>query len=615
MDFLSYLRTQNHSFIHKIMKRLHLLLLPLLCLTACTVAHKGQYVEKKPDLNALQKADRIEGYKGNVFYIVRPDEGKLKTVSSADFGFSTSATDNSEALRKALHYCQENPGTRLFVEKGEYHFSPTSPLVLQGLRDVLIDGPEAKFLTRTRGTFLHLTDCRSTEIRGLSFDWERDSDPLDDIVNICHVDKENKCFDLVFPLREEIDEGMPIKSITQCDPETFTFGAKGASQEVYFQQNPVIESVQKTDRNVLHMRLTVNPMFSEGITAILRHYVYDGTVFALEEGNSHLTFQNLRIYGSPGMAVVASGRSSHFQVLDTYVGVDPALQDKHHVSLGADAFHFVNTNGCIRLEGCDVSKQGDDALNIHDGLGYLYEVDGCTAKMHASALLVEKGDTMSFRNPGYGKTGFFAVVEEVSTHGTKKEIRFDRDISTHVEAGYTAWNMGYDSKNYVVRNNYFHENRARGLLMQSSEGVCENNRFYKIQGPAIRIVMDIIPHLWQEGTGVDGIIIQRNTFERCDYSQWGRLIEISTNIDGHKADTVVFRNIDIQDNQFSGSESSVLDADNVEGLSFCGNKIDASAPSCAFRFGEHCSQMLFKENILSGKYAKEVEESFADRNQ
>lgn len=127
--------------------------------------------------------------------------------------------------------------------------------------------------------------------------------------------------------------------------------------------------------------------------------------------------------------------------------------------------------------------------------------------------------------------------------------------------------------------------------------------------------MDIIPHLWQEGTGVDGIIIQRNTFERCDYSQWGRLIEISTNIDGHKADTVVFRNIDIQDNQFSGSESSVLDADNVEGLSFCGNKIDASAPSCAFRFGEHCGQMLFKENILSGKYAKEVEESFAGRNQ
>lgn len=593
------------------MKR-HLLLLPLLSLlAACTEVRTGKHVEKKPELTALQTADRIEGYEGNVFYIVRPCEEKLKTVSAADFGLSTSSDDNSEALRAAFLYCRENPGTKLCVEKGVYHFAPTEPLCMEGWRDVLVDGPEAKFLTRSRGTFIDVRDCRSTEIRGLSFDWEREEDPIDDIVQICHVDKANRCFDMVFPFREEVNEDMALRALSQCDPQTYTFGDKGSSQEMYFIQTPVVESVQKTDRNVLHVCLTVEPVFSDGITAILRHYVYDGTTFSLGEGSSHVTFQGIRFYGSPGMAIVASGRSSHFQILDTYVGVDPALRDRHHVSRGADAFHFVNTDGCVRLEGCDVSGQGDDALNIHDGLGYLYEVDGCTARMHASALLVEKGDTMGFRDPGYGRTAFRAVVEEVSTQGTKKEIRFDRELSGYIAPGYTAWNTGYDSRNYVVRRNYFHENRARGLLLQSSEGVCEDNRFYKTQGPAIRVVMDIIPHLWQEGTGVDGLVIQRNTFENCDYSLWGRQIEISTNIDQHRADTVVFRHIDIRDNRFLASESCVLDADNVDSLSFCHNEIEALSPHNAFHFGEHCGWMQFEGNTLSGEFAKTVEESFA----
>lgn len=109
-----------------------------------------------------------------------------------------------------------------------------------------------------------------------------------------------------------------------------------------------------------------------------------------------------------------------------------------------------------------------------------------------------------------------------------------------VAEGWTAYNTECNSSNYVIRNNYFHENSARGLLLQSSNGLCENNRFFKTMAQAIKVVMDIEPTLWQEGTGVDNLIIRNNTFEKCNYSDWGTVIEIGTNIAGRSAETAVF---------------------------------------------------------------------------
>ena len=85
--------------------------------------------------------------------------------------------------------------------------------------------------------------------------------------------------------------------------------------------------------------------------------------------------------------------------------------------------------------------------------------------------------------------------------------------------------------------------------------------------------MDIVPHLWQEGTGVDGLLVSGNVFDECDYGAWGTQIEISTNINGKPAGGIVFRNIEISRNLFRNPSGLLLNIDNVGNLDFIRNRV------------------------------------------
>ena len=384
---------------------------------ACSTAmgKPARVVEKKPDVTKIEHADKVKGYNGNVFYILRPVAKKLKTVEASEFGLSTQSSDNTEALRKAFNYCKENPGTKLVIGEGKYRFSQNSTIYMDGLQDVVIDGTGADFVTDKIGYFLGIKGCNCLEITGLSVDWDRDNDPIDEVFKVRNADPENHTFEMEFFQKENVDPAMHMEAITQCDPESFTFGAKSSSKEWYRYQNTgEIRSVEAICGNVLKITHSGGlDKFSDGDMFILRHHVYDGTVFSLTGASKNITFSSLNIFGSPGMAIIAEGRSSHFQVLDTFIGVAPEYSDLHHVSLGADAFHFVNADGRFLIEGCDISRQGDDAINVHDGLGYVRAVKGNKAWMHASGMIIEKGDVLGFKDRGFAVTDFTATVQDV----------------------------------------------------------------------------------------------------------------------------------------------------------------------------------------------------------
>ena len=178
---------------------------------------------------------------------------------------------------------------------------------------------------------------------------------------------------------------------------------------------------------------------------------------------------------------------------------------------------------------------------------------------------------MSFKNDKFENTEITAKIVSVKAlEGITKEVVVEC-LNESVKDGWTAYSTECNSANYVIRNNYFHENRARGLLLQSSNGLCQNNRFYKTMAQAIKVVMDIEPALWQEGTGVDNLIIRNNTFEKCNYSDWGTVIEIGTNIAGKSAQTAVFTNIEITSNTFTDIPSILMRVNNVNGLVFSRN--------------------------------------------
>ena len=579
----------------------------LLFTSSVTMPDKSEVlVEVLNNLSENRTADEINGANGTRFYIQRPKADKLNEANAADFGLSEENEDNFAAFQSALNYCSQHPQTKLVIDKGTYYFRSTNGLDANNCTDLLIEGNDATFVFSSTDYrfFIRNSDC--VEIRNLNIDWNWKKSPLASVVIVQNSNTDTNTLDLVFKDAEYCDENCRLMAITQCDPETYTFGAKYSSKEVYlYQDGTNIKSVQKISDNTL--RVTHNGCmngFEDGETYILRHYVYNGTVFNLRDYSKNITFDNVSIYGSSGMAYICEGNSSHFQIINSFIGVNPEHKDKRCVSLTADAIHIVNTNGCFNISDCDISGMGDDCINVHDGLGYVSAVNGNTLTLIASAMRLEVGDTLAFKNDKFENTDLTAKIVSVKAlEGITKEVVVD-SMPESVTAGWTAYNTECNSGNYVIRNNYFHENRARGLLLQSSNGLCENNHFHKTMAQAIKVVMDIEPTLWQEGTGVDNLIIRNNTFEKCNYSDWGSVIEIGTNIAGKSAETAVFTNIEISSNSFKDIPSTLMRTDNINGLVFSENTVDTgdffdnSSVQGSLWFGEYCSNVKYTENIF-----------------
>ena len=564
------------------------------------------FVEKLDNLSENRTADEINGANGTKFYIQRPKAEKLNVINASEFGLFEENEDNFSAFQSALNYCALHPQTKLVVDKGTYYFRSTNGLDANNCTDLLIEGNGATFIFSETGYkfFIRNSDC--VEIRNLNLDWNWDEKPLASVVTVQNSNPDENTIDLVFKDKEYCDENSRLSAITQCDPEAYTFGAKYSSKESYlYQDETSIKSVQKISDNTL--RVIHNgcmDSFENGETYILRHYVYDGTIFSIRDYSKNVTFDNVRIYGSSGMAYICEGNCSRFQIINSFIGVNPEYKDKRCVSLTADAIHIVNTNGCFNISGCDISGMGDDCINVHDGLGYVSAVNGNKLTLIASAMRLEAGDTLCFKNDKFENTALTAKIVSVkSLEGITKEVVVE-NLPESVDAGWTAYNTACDSSNYVISDNYFHENRARGLLLQSSNGLCENNRFYKTMAQAIKVVMDIEPALWQEGTGVDNLIIRNNTFEKCNYSDWSSVIEIGTNIAGRSAETAVFTNIEITSNSFTDIPSTLIKADNVNGFTFAENTVDAGdffdedSSQGTLEFGKYCSNITYSDNIF-----------------
>lgn len=577
--------------------------------TQTAVPSSDILIEQTPSDSTLNY-DEIHSANGTKFYIGRPDEEKLRTVSASAFGLSPDNDDNFLPLVAALDYCKENPGTKLVFDKGKYKFTSANTIFIEGCENLVIDGNGAEFIFSSyeQYNFFRLIYCRGVEIKNLTINWDWENQRLGSVVRVADTNESGNTIDLEFIELDEVNENIPLKAITQCDSRTYTFGEKSSSKEHYLYQDPgAVVDVKKIADNIL--RVTHNgcmSSFEKDETYILRHFVYDANIFNISADSEHITFDGVRIYGSPGMAFVADERASHFQILNTFIGIEPGYENERHVSIGADAIHIADTNGCFRVDGCDFSRMGDDALNVHDNLGYVNSViDENTLLVTAAALKLREGSVVGFNDENSVRTDNTATITNSRlVDGIMYEVDFDAPVADFVRQGFLMFYKNCSSGNYVITNNYFHEHRARALLLQSPNGLCENNIFYKTQAMAIRIILDVTKNLWQEGTGVDNIVIRNNIFESCDYGGWGSVIEIGAKINGNIPDSQPFTNITICNNTFKDFSGKLIQADNVNGIFIKDNFIDSQKDYCIFSpgqmyFGETCRNITTQNNSFA----------------
>ena len=554
-------------------------------------------LENEPTTDEMRTYDRVDGVNDSVFYIARPNEKSCRSVNASDFGVSTAADDNYSAFCKAIEYCKANPNITLKVDGGKYYFRTDKAIMLDGLKNVLIDADGAQFIFENPNYF-HIVNCNCIEIRGLGITWNLDVSRLASLVKIRNASKESQSFELEFTELNEVSADIPIMAFTKYDSEALTPGTRQDFKENYVYQFPgSIKTVEKTGHNVLKVTHDGSlDNYTDGEVYLLRHHVYGGNAFNVYN-TSNITFSGIKLYAVAGMGWLIENRSEHFQLLGCVIGLDPE-HDDNRISTTADGVHIANTNGKFRISGCDFSFMGDDDVNVHDNIATITDkLDERTIEIYTNANNFAAGDTAIFSSKGFDRLGFSAEVTSVEG----KKLTFDKELPDYIVKDCIVSNGSIDSGNYVISGNYFHENRARGLLLQSNNGLCENNRFYKIMANPIKVIMDISSGLWLEGTGVNGLVIRNNSFVECNVVEWSAQISISTNIDGKSADSTLFYNITVENNSFDNFYGRLVDASNVSNLKICGNRLNNKDGSYEARRGriiirQSCSRVTISNN-------------------
>lgn len=576
----------------------------LLSFAAALICLASTGISNAEGIVANAKPDEIHGVNGSVFCINRPDESALTVVNVSDFGLSADAADNTQAMRDAFIYCRNNPGTKLIIEPEIYHFSPEEDIYLNRLHDVLIDAQGAEFIFSTPHYF-KLYACDNVELRNMVVDWDWNTLRLGSIVKIDNENDADNTLEIEFTELDEVDADIPLLSFMQYDPVDLVAGVHG-SFKIYspFVDTECIKKVEKVSGKPNVLKITHSgalDYFRNDEFYLLRHYVYGGQVFNTVEESQNITFDHISIYGACGMGYVFAYGSHHYQILNSYIGLRPGAEDKYRISTTADGIHIANSNGYFRLDNCDLSFCGDDILNVHDDMFYIESIDSSRTVMQGTVAIkiVEPGHTLGFKNQNLSELDYEATVASITRNGYNATITLTDPLPEDLTTDMLAYSKTRASANYVLTNNYVHETKGRGFLMNADNCLCDGNTFYRTCSQTLQVRTDIPASHVIEGTGAEHIQISNNVFTECNFGGRGDVIMIESLLNGERLENMPLADIRILNNEFNFCYQAPVNADNVDGLTVSGNLFRDCED---YQIGNHCKNPVVSSNqfLLKG---------------
>ena len=514
-------------------------------------------------------------------------------VYLSDFLDSASAeSDAVPAIRAAVAYCAKTGASRLVLPGGELRLRPDRAeekyqfisnndeslkriaFDLEGMRDFTIEGAGTKLLFSGFISPFNLERCRNVTIRDLSIDYTR-TFHSEGIVRAAG----SGWLDVEFPgeyvcdlsdgcLRFLDDEGTayPFSSLLEFDAVK---REPAFHVDDYWLAKHTIVARQQPGGLVR--------IFRDDLKAGIGNIMVFGAARRLNPGftisdSEGIAIRDVNLYHCGGMGVIAQ-RSRDIEL--HRLRVVPAPGKGRVISITADATHFVNCGGYIRLLDCTFENQKDDATNIH---GLYMPVDSITAPDRALLRWGHAGQYgVDFLVPGMRvevvdnmnlETYAHLTVESVNRiNKNYTEVKFaeplpERAGKSHLIAA------DEDYPEVLVRGCRMSGNRARGLLLGSRGRIVIERNYFHIAGAAVLFEGD--GNYWFEQSGVRDVSIRDNVFENCNYGSlgWGNAcIAVGSGIP-ERRQSRYHRNIRIENNVFRGFDPRIVNLYCVDGFVF-----------------------------------------------
>ncbi|WP_338285782.1 LamG domain-containing protein [Luteolibacter sp. LG18] len=551
------------------------------------------------------------------------DEPKISKVVKLALDSNPSA-DNGPALRKAL-VALEN-GSRLQLTdangRGGVKFYIRSlqgapawaGMVIHDKTDVEVDGNGCTLVfSDNMARYVWMKGCTRTAMRNLAFD----IDPLYARVGMwAKLLKVDPATGEMMAQVINPRDGKPVKDLPKRasywrwrphDPVTLRQTADNQFKSDLYAVKPYADP--SAGPGVIRYKLKVPPTDKlwKVITAYQKganFYMINNADFSSNavslDDSSHITFERVDYHAVLGMVFLSSG-IDHVRVVRCKIGLPEGLTAADRpLTAGADGYHFHLTRGSILFEENEIALTDDDPISLKDDLWTDVKTAG-PRKVNLGGKGPRAGSPIEILGPDYVTTGFTAKVV-ASEEGV---LTLDRDLPANFPAKAVLVNRSHHTRDWVIRNNYFHDYYGR-VMIYTGHGLVTGNR-----------VHDSLYHLgisdaYYERAGIaSDIITHRNLFEGtvADTAKWGgdqslagfHGITYSANsfLDGKlnincAADALLTRNWFWRK---SGESAYPVEVKNSKGTKLFGN-FDAVSPATGFRAKqEKCTGTQEKDNL------------------
>lgn len=557
-------------------------------------------------------------------------------VSIIDFGVNPNDGKNVViAIRNALKVCSARDSSVLVFPKGRYDFWPdfTSNLATIGiqmdkLKKVTIDGGGSEFIFHGKMQIANLTGCENVTLRNFSVDWDHPFSTQGQYVSASEEFIELKIDPGTYVIDNNqfflIGEGWKLK------PARFVLYDKDKKEILYKTfdgDNKALFQGKAEEIKTGIVRFYGKPTIKPEPGTYQEICIETGPYGIQFSESKNILLKDITIYHNPSGGFLGI-RSENITMDNANVTVN---EKKGRVfSTGADASHFVNCKGLIKIINCKHTGQGDDFTNIHGANSPIATIiDEYSITTGRSAPNIRSGDEIWFVNKTTSQRGEIRTIKSIerivseNVRNSGNKITFTQPMPKTVQTGdfieNKTWNPSVEIRNCQILK----KNRARGILVTTPEKVTIKDNYFHTAGAGIVIEGDF--DVWFESGANNDVTISNNIFEDCLTSGevsngrfgWGKaLISITPSHHPENENTEPYhKNIKIENNTFKTFDIPLVYARSVRGLTFKNNEViktNTFAP-CSWQkssfYLDGCRDVVISGNRLADDYTTRLIET------
>ncbi len=269
----------------------------------------------------------------------------------------------------------------------------------------------------------------------------------------------------------------------------------------------------------------------------------------------NLNFINLRVKFMHGLGMV-----SQFCENVTFSNCDLTPKEGRTIASTADFFQFSGCKGKLTVENCKAKGAQDDYINVHGTHLRIIECNKAEKTltvrfMHPESWgfqAFEKGDKLEFIKWDTLQPYSEAVVSNYEKINNTDILLTVTSIPDTVIVGKDVIENATWTPDVYVRNCDFGATSGRGILCTTrGEVIIENNRFYKLCGPALLLEDDC--NFWFESGYTREIIFRNNEVISCNFGNTfedAPLIQYTPKVMDESSDAFVHGKLTVYNNRF-----------------------------------------------------------------